>query len=436
MAAEENWQTKLLTISERTTFIFDNELLSDVKFVVPVSAGESESKKIIPAHKFVLAISSPVFFALFYGQMAETKDSIELPDCEYESVLELFRFLYSDKVNLSGSNVMQVLYLANKYIVPSLAQKCTEYLRDNLTALNVFSILPQAQKFEDNDLEDRCWEAIEKQTEEAVTSDEFVTVERSLVEAVVKKEVLNVKEVELFKAVDRWATKECERQGVNPDGETKRRILGEEIVKAIRFPLMSLKEFASVVIDSDMLSPREFGNMMKHYNGVLTSPLPFVETARGKFRCHRFAKLTPPGTSGAWSYKGKVDSINFTVSKDIKLHGIQHFVSEGGKYKISTQVKDTTQYSLVAKRSVTYVSEKDETDSYYGFDVLFDLPVCLEANKQYTLVSLIKGPVSWYGEDGQTSVESGGVRFTFSDSEVSSNGTTVTRGQFPAFIFT
>ena len=438
MAAEENWQTKLLTIAERTTFIFNNDLLSDVKFVVPVSTGQSESKKIIPAHKFVLAISSPVFFAMFYGQMAETKDSIELPDCEYESLLELFRFLYSDKVNLSGSNVMQVLYLANKYMVPSLAQKCTEYLRDNLTALNVFSILPHAQKFEDKDLEDRCWEVIETQTEEAVTSDEFVTVERSLVEAVVKKEVLNVKEVDLFKAVDRWATKECERQGVTPDGDTKRRILGEEIVKMIRFPLMSQKEFASVVIDSDMLSPREVGNMMKHYNGVLTSPLPFVETARGKldhFRCHRFAKLTSPSTSGLWSYKGKSDIINFTVSKDIKLHGIQHFGSEGGKYTISTEVKDTTQYSLVAKRSGTYVSEKDETDSYYGFDVLFDRPVCLEANKQYTLLSLIKGPVSWYGHDGQTSVESGGVRFTISDSEVSFNGTTSTRGQFPAFIF-
>ena len=36
--------------------------------------------KVILAHKFVLAISSPVFFAMFYGQMMETKDSIELPD--------------------------------------------------------------------------------------------------------------------------------------------------------------------------------------------------------------------------------------------------------------------------------------------------------------------------------------------------------------------
>ena len=57
MAAEENWQTKLSTTVEKTAFIFNNELLSDVKFVVSLPNGGGESKKAIPAHKFVLAIN-------------------------------------------------------------------------------------------------------------------------------------------------------------------------------------------------------------------------------------------------------------------------------------------------------------------------------------------------------------------------------------------
>ena len=80
-----------------------------------------------------------MFFAMFYGQMADTRDSIELPDCDYESLLELFRFIYSDEVELTGSNVMHVLYLAKKYLVPSLADKCAEFLRKNLDASNVFN---------------------------------------------------------------------------------------------------------------------------------------------------------------------------------------------------------------------------------------------------------------------------------------------------------
>ena len=52
-----------------------------------------------------------------------------------------------------------------------------------------------------------------------MTSDGFVTLERSLVVSVVKREQLKVKEVQLLKAVDRWATKESERQGKTPERE-------------------------------------------------------------------------------------------------------------------------------------------------------------------------------------------------------------------------
>ena len=59
---QESWQTKCTSISQRTKYIFNTALLSDVKFIVPMSNGESE-RKVIPAHKLVLVIGSPVFFA-------------------------------------------------------------------------------------------------------------------------------------------------------------------------------------------------------------------------------------------------------------------------------------------------------------------------------------------------------------------------------------
>ena len=68
--------------------------------------------------------------------------------------------------------------------------------------------------------------------------------------------------MDLFKAVDRWAPKEMERQGLTPDGVVKRSILGEEIVKAIRFLVMSQKEFASVFVDCDILTNKEISFMM------------------------------------------------------------------------------------------------------------------------------------------------------------------------------
>ena len=148
---EEKWQKSRATIRERGIFMFNNDLLSDVSLLVWVSSNDTKkSKKAIPAHKFVLSICSPVFFAMFCGEMAEKSDTIELPDCEYEGVLEMLRYLYSEEVKLNESNVMQVLYVAKKYVLPSLAQNCIDFLQRNLDPENVFCILSHAQEYDEN----------------------------------------------------------------------------------------------------------------------------------------------------------------------------------------------------------------------------------------------------------------------------------------------
>ena len=273
VVSDTYWQTARGTIRERCEAVFNQELLSDVKFVVRDSRGGS---KTIPAHKFMLAISSPVFFAMFYGKAAEMKESVEISDCEYESLLELFRFMYSDKANLNADNVMQLLYLSKKYMLPTLAEKCSAFLKENLNALNVFHILPDAQKYEEKDLMNHCWKLIETETEEAVKSEGFVTVERSVLEELVEKNSLNIKEVELFKAVDCWAENECKKQGLVAEGSAKRRALGERVVHGIRFPVMGQTEFADIVLDSGILTLRETNRLVKYFNSVLNDPVGFL----------------------------------------------------------------------------------------------------------------------------------------------------------------
>ena len=49
MPIVEIWQTKPPNLVDRTTAIYKNDSLSDMKFVVLVSSTESKSKKVIPA---------------------------------------------------------------------------------------------------------------------------------------------------------------------------------------------------------------------------------------------------------------------------------------------------------------------------------------------------------------------------------------------------
>ena len=73
----EDSHTKGKTIRERLKMMVNNDVMSDVTFVTEDAMGDVV---VIKAHKFVLAVSSPVFYAMFYGRLSERKDKIELPD--------------------------------------------------------------------------------------------------------------------------------------------------------------------------------------------------------------------------------------------------------------------------------------------------------------------------------------------------------------------
>ena len=420
--------------------MLNNFHLSDVKFVALQRGGEnesSESKKAIPAHKFILALSSPVFEAMFFGKLAETKNTIELPDCEYGSLLELFRYMYSDEVNLSGSNVMGVLYLAKKYLVSSLVDKCTEYLHLNLDPWNVFSVLPTAQRYEEKELADRCWEVIDSRAGSAVISDAFETIERSLLEAVVARDTLAIEEVELFKAVDMWATKQCQKQGFGVSGKMKRKVLGEQIVTTIRFPLMKYSEFSAVVPNTNILTSDEIINFFKFYSSTLTSPLGFSETPRIKLaafpRCGRFQSVSEEFVTYSSDDR---HYLLFVVDKDIMLHGLRLLGSENNKYTVYLEVKDCRKFPstvLVSKGGIfTTKGFQYKNFPIHGFDVLFDRPVHVKKKTCYKLDASISGQPSLEGTDGLHTVRSYGVTFQFSSGSAQTNQYS---GQFLEFIF-
>ena len=442
---EEEWQSKRASIKERGIFMLNNDFLSDVSLVVRASSDENDAKKskmAIPAHKFVLSICSPVFVAMFCGEMAEKSDTIDLPDCEYEGVFEMLRYLYSEEVKLNESNVMQVLYVAKKYILPSLAEECIDFLKRNLDLANVFCVLSHAQQYEETSLVDRCWQVIDRETEEAVQSEGFASIERPLLEAIVSRDSLTIREVELFKAVDLWATKECDRQGLTADGKVKRRILGEQIVKGIRFLAMEEREFADVVLDSKILAEEELCNLVKNFNGVLTAPVSFSENRRAGScqSCRRFEYFEPSDEEdGGWSYEeDRADCIKFSVDKDVLLHGIRLFGSKNNSYFVSMKVKDCqNKESLFSSgERFTSVPLPYKPEKIDGFDVMFE-PFVLRKDNKYVVKALIEGPNSGFGIAATNKVQCHGVTFHFEDfkSNKNNNSTNHLCGQFAEFFF-
>jgi len=286
---------------------------------------------------------------------------------------------------------------------------------------------------------------IDKETEKAVQSDGFVTIERSLLEAVVERDTLNVEEIELFKAVNLWATKRCEEQGLSAAGSEKRRILGEQIVKAMRFPVMTQHEFADVVLDCKILTQDESIAIVKYLNSIRNTPVGFPETKRIGVkdlfqRCCRFGSVVHTGSGYPYS-TGEKDCLRFEVNKDISLLGVTLCGSRNCNYTVTLKLKRVygSDCRDVCSKTGTFSSGFIESDlgSYYGFNVFFDSPVEIKKGVRHRLDASISGSTnSCFGENGQHSVVCSGVRFYFKNTSMSTNGTRVERGQFPGFLFT
>ena len=258
MAAAESpktdWQISKSSLKERNKHMFNNSLISDITFSVNnSSAHQQQSALLIPAHKYVLAISSPVFFAMFYGHMADAARTVELADCDSDSFLELLRFVYCDEAELTGSNVIQVLYLAKKCMIPALSEQCTRFLQENLDASNVFVVLPGAQTYGEAALAEKCWETVDRTSEEAMKSEAFLDVSHDLLKDVLRRDSLTSDEVEIPMAVDRWVEHQCSKTEPKTTDEQKRRILGDAI-RLVRFPLMTEKEFAEITPTTNLLT--------------------------------------------------------------------------------------------------------------------------------------------------------------------------------------
>lgn len=178
-----NWQATKTTVKERLSFLFNNEILCDVHFIV----GKEANQQIIPAHKFVLSVGSAVFDAMFNGVLATKSDEVELPDVEPAAFLHLLKFLYSDEVRIGPESVMTTLYTAKKYAVAALEEHCVDFLKSNLGTDNAFLLLTQARLFDEPQLAALCLEMIDKNTADALNAEGFTDIDQDTLNAVLER---------------------------------------------------------------------------------------------------------------------------------------------------------------------------------------------------------------------------------------------------------
>ena len=414
----DDWQSSKKTVLQRNAYMFDNELMSDVSFTC------GESRRIFHAHKYVLATSSAVFFAMFYGEIPPKEFPIRIEDAEEKSFKEFLRFLYTDDCKITAESAIGVLYLAKKYLISSLAEKCCEILEANIKPENVFAVLEQAVHFDEKELEEKSWNIVSKKTQECLNTEAFCDIGLHTLNALLKKERLAVTEVELFKAVLKWTDSECARQGINIDEDktARRRVLGDSVYE-IRFLAMSQEDIVKYVSPTEVLTDREMIRIFQKLYGLHIADLEWMEGRKRYGSVVSFSRFDPGNVAGdGWCYNVESDALTLTVNKAVLFHGVRLFGnSRGSQYEVKFTVKDET---------VTGTYTSQENDGVWSYDVMLSNSIPLLPNEEFTIIAAIKGESSYSGKNGKQSVKVGNIVVTFERSGFSKNGTSNTRGQF------
>ena len=387
--------------------------MSDVKF-----SCEGSDEKFF-AHKYVLATSSAVFYAMCYGELAEKNSVVHLSDTNEESLQEFLRYLYTDECNLSTDNAMFVLYLAKKYIVPSLAVKCTEFLEANLASENVFILLKQAVRFVEEELVKKCWDLIDLNTADVVASDAFVDVDKATLAELVKRESLNVQEVDLFKAVLKWGEAECSRKEIEANPKNNRAVVGNAIYQ-IRFASMTPQEFAQNASQSGILTPEEMIFFYDNIGGVERASDEWNLSKRSVreellLRCCRFDSY---GDSLGFNFSSPVstweDGLGVSFSKPVKIHGVRLLGNEGEEYDVKLEV-----WSQITEKK--FHSQQDDRMSY-GFDVMLPVPIRVQADFiVYLKVTMTGCGIDSFGSKVKKTIETNDTTINFFDIPPPSN---------------
>ncbi|XP_008207310.1 uncharacterized protein LOC100123767 [Nasonia vitripennis] len=290
MVLPYDWQTTKQKVAQRSQYLLEMGQWSDCKFIV----GQEPNQQILEGHKVFLAMSSPVFEAMFYGGMAEKNDPIPIRDVQPEAFKALLEYIYTDRVDLGSFELAcELCYCAKKYMLPFLVEECTKFLWSDLSPKKACRAYEFAKLFEEPVLMEKCLQIMRLKTNEVLNESSWDDVEQATVMTILDQDELQVSsEIELFNALEKWAKAECNRKSLDAsDPKSLKTVIGNALTK-IRFLTLSPQEFAEGPGKSPLLSQEEaFALLMNISSRNSESALPEGFTTNSQIRTNVFSQV-------------------------------------------------------------------------------------------------------------------------------------------------
>ncbi|XP_053693068.1 BTB/POZ domain-containing protein 2-like isoform X2 [Sabethes cyaneus] len=185
---------------DRKEYLVNNEFMSDVVFLVG-----SKQKRRIYAHKLFLIAASEYFFAMFNGNFRESSESeIVLADVEPEIFLEILRFVYCGKIELTFGNIHEIYIHSRKYMLTELLAMASNFLERSINPENVLKIFTQNRFYGFQFVDEECLQLICKNPLYYFNHEEFALIDRESLSLIFSSKKINCTDDQLMGALDIW----------------------------------------------------------------------------------------------------------------------------------------------------------------------------------------------------------------------------------------
>uniref|UniRef100_T2MIA6 Kelch-like protein 2 n=1 Tax=Hydra vulgaris TaxID=6087 RepID=T2MIA6_HYDVU len=203
--------------------MWKQNLLCDVTICV--------GNKSIEAHRAILASSSPYFYAMFTGEMSESKQNcIVLKEVDAYALELLIGYCYSGEVQVTEENVQALLPAASLLQLTDVLAACCDFLKAKLHPTNCLGVMRFADVHNCKELVSAAHLYTEQFFSEVATSEEFLQLENHQLIDFISSDRLKVSSEEnVFESVIAWIS-------YNP---SQRDQFLPDLMQHVRLPLLA-----------------------------------------------------------------------------------------------------------------------------------------------------------------------------------------------------
>lgn len=227
----------------RRKHLYVNEKYTDCEFIV----GEKEDETIIRAHKLFLTMASPVFEEMFFG-LKPCKQPVHIADVRAVVFKKMINFIYTDVWTISDfgfENTFDLCFLAKKYLLPELEERCIQTLLSKVEIENVCRLYEFSKTIDEPRLLQRTKSILSSETMKVLKHDSCMEMKESTFLVILGESYVE-SEGELFEVLKKYVAYKERQEGFL-----------DSALRKMRFLRMTSVEFVKTVAGSQLLSEND-----------------------------------------------------------------------------------------------------------------------------------------------------------------------------------